>query len=300
MALSRAAGTEEENLHNLKVKTCDGKTIELDNLPMLSTILDVKKLCAPQCGVAANHQRLHFKGKALDDAQSLTECKVPQSATLFLTKAPSWKIELEKAPAGTVPCAGGCGHFGTSRTDNFCSKCFGKQPNHERARLWSGIFSKDFAEEMVTKRSKLESCLEDETPLKIGDPVRIHGLSKATELNGRLGWIMRFCEESSRFSVKTKGDEGTKAVKASNLKRLDNVASMCASQLFVQRDTEKCWYCSRRCGLTGFRCRCGYVFCSRHRHAEDHDCDFDHQKLGKELLRKANPSLKAEALVPPL
>jgi hypothetical protein len=298
MALDESAEREEDTKLKLKVKTCDGKSIELDDIPSLSTILEVKKLCASRCGVAANHQRLHFKGKALEDTRSIADIKVPQSATLFLTKAPSWKIELEKAPAGTVPCAGGCGHFGTSRTDNFCSKCFCKQPHQERARLWSGIFSKDFAEEMETKRSKLEVCLEDETPLKIGDPVRIHGLSKATELNGRLGWIIQFCEKTSRFSVKTKGDEGTKAVKASNLKRLDNVASMCASKLFVQRDTAKCWYCSRKCGLTGFRCRCGYVFCSRHRHAEDHDCDFDHHHLGQELLRKANPALKAEAMAP--
>lgn len=144
---------------------------------------------------------------------------------------------------------------------------------------------------MLSKGDCMEAC-SDARPLTIGTAVRIHGLQSATELNGRLGWIVKCLGESSRFSVKLKGEEGTKAVKAANLKRLDTVEPLSASQVLVQKDQTRCWCCSKRCGLKGFACRCGYVFCGRHRYAEDHECDFDHERMGKELLSKSNPKLQ--------
>ncbi|CAJ1428933.1 unnamed protein product, partial [Effrenium voratum] len=58
-----------------------------------------------------------------------------------------------------------------------------------------------------------------------------------------------------------------------------------------QKDKTKCWFCNKKCGLTGFECRCGYTFCGKHRHAEDHDCDFDHKGKGREILAKNNPNI---------
>ena len=36
-------------------------------------------------------------------------------------------------------------------------------------------------------------------------------------------------------------------------------------------------------------CRCDYVFCDSHKHAEQHQCDFDHRKLGQDALAKSLP-----------
>ncbi|CAE8636545.1 unnamed protein product [Polarella glacialis] len=58
-----------------------------------------------------------------------------------------------------------------------------------------------------------------------------------------------------------------------------------------QEDVTKCWHCTKKCGLTGFLCRCEYVFCSKCRHAEDHDCIFDHKGKGREILAKNNPNI---------
>ena len=41
-------------------------------------------------------------------------------------------------------------------------------------------------------------------------------------------------------------------------------------------------------GLLGFECRCGYVYCSRHRHASDHSCAFDYATFDKANLAKNN------------
>ncbi|KAL9416466.1 hypothetical protein AB3S75_039626 [Citrus x aurantiifolia] len=62
------------------------------------------------------------------------------------------------------------------------------------------------------------------------------------------------------------------------------------------RAANRCMTCRRRVGLTGFKCRCGSVFCGTHRYPEQHACSFDFKEMGKEQIAKANPVVKAEKL----
>eukprot|EP01133_Synstelium_polycarpum_P010931 gene10931-12738_t len=57
----------------------------------------------------------------------------------------------------------------------------------------------------------------------------------------------------------------------------------------VQVDTSKCFNCSKKVGLLGFKCRCDYTFCSAHRYSDKHECSFDYKTAGKAALAKANP-----------
>ncbi|CAN1238316.1 Zinc finger A20 and AN1 domain-containing stress-associated protein 5 [Linum grandiflorum] len=34
--------------------------------------------------------------------------------------------------------------------------------------------------------------------------------------------------------------------------------------------------------MTGFRCRCGELFCSEHRYSDRHDCSYDYKTAGRE------------------
>ncbi|KAM5557155.1 putative zinc finger A20 and AN1 domain-containing stress-associated protein 8 [Rosa sericea] len=43
------------------------------------------------------------------------------------------------------------------------------------------------------------------------------------------------------------------------------------------------------------KCRCGGVFCMKHRH-EDHSCSVNYKKSGRELLAKQNPICQADKL----
>lgn len=51
---------------------------------------------------------------------------------------------------------------------------------------------------------------------------------------------------------------------------------------------------SKKVGLTGFKCRCNYIFCSTHRYADQHSCTFDYKTHGQSALAKANPTVVAE------
>lgn len=57
--------------------------------------------------------------------------------------------------------------------------------------------------------------------------------------------------------------------------------------------TNRCFTCKKRVGLTGFKCRCDNVFCSLHRHSDKHVCSYDYKAAGRDAIAKANPIVKA-------
>ncbi|EFJ23621.1 hypothetical protein SELMODRAFT_150464 [Selaginella moellendorffii] len=62
------------------------------------------------------------------------------------------------------------------------------------------------------------------------------------------------------------------------------------------RLSNRCLACRKRLGLTGFKCRCGDVFCSMHRYSDKHNCSFDYKAAGREAIAKANPVVKADKI----
>lgn len=62
----------------------------------------------------------------------------------------------------------------------------------------------------------------------------------------------------------------------------------------VQTIKGRCFMCRAKIPLAKQeinKCRCEYVFCDKHKAVENHYCDFDFAKMGKDLLTKANPKL---------
>lgn len=68
----------------------------------------------------------------------------------------------------------------------------------------------------------------------------------------------------------------------------------------VKRDQQivnRCSGCRKKVGLTGFRCRCGDLFCSEHRYSDRHDCSYDYKTAGREAIARENPVVKAAKMV---
>ncbi|KMZ57115.1 Zinc finger A20 and AN1 domain-containing stress-associated protein [Zostera marina] len=59
----------------------------------------------------------------------------------------------------------------------------------------------------------------------------------------------------------------------------------------------RCSSCHKKVGLIGFRCRCGDLFCSRHRYSDSHVCSFDYKAAGREEIAKANPVVRATKII---
>lgn len=56
-----------------------------------------------------------------------------------------------------------------------------------------------------------------------------------------------------------------------------------------QTNKKRCWECRKKVGLTALECRCGYVYCTLHRYAEQHQCTFDYKTAERAELAKRNP-----------
>ncbi|CAD5182593.1 unnamed protein product [Musa acuminata subsp. malaccensis] len=63
------------------------------------------------------------------------------------------------------------------------------------------------------------------------------------------------------------------------------------------RYSKRCSTCRKKVGLTGFRCRCGDLFCGRHRYSDSHDCSFDYKAFGREQIAKANPVVRPSKII---
>ncbi|GAA0142833.1 hypothetical protein LIER_03646 [Lithospermum erythrorhizon] len=59
----------------------------------------------------------------------------------------------------------------------------------------------------------------------------------------------------------------------------------------------RCMCCNKKIReLIIFECRCGGMFCKKHRYAEDHACNFDFKKLGSLEIAMENLVIKADKL----
>ncbi|GFY90454.1 A20/AN1-like zinc finger family protein [Actinidia rufa] len=65
----------------------------------------------------------------------------------------------------------------------------------------------------------------------------------------------------------------------------------------ARREVNRCSGCRRKVGLTGFRCRCGDLFCAEHRYSDRHDCSYDYKSAGREAIARENPVVKAAKII---
>ncbi|KAL9233646.1 hypothetical protein vseg_008614 [Gypsophila vaccaria] len=65
----------------------------------------------------------------------------------------------------------------------------------------------------------------------------------------------------------------------------------------AKRAVNRCSGCRKRVGLTGFRCRCGDLFCAEHRYSDRHDCSFDYKSAGRVAIARENPVVRAPKIL---
>ncbi|KAL2461275.1 Zinc finger A20 and AN1 domain-containing stress-associated protein 5 [Abeliophyllum distichum] len=99
----------------------------------------------------------------------------------------------------------------------------------------------------------------------------------------------------SSSSSRSSPERKLKLVETSNdLKKEDSDS---ADVVPVKREVNRCSGCRRKVGLTGFRCRCGELFCADHRYSDRHDCSYDYKTAGREAIARENPVVKAAKIV---
>ncbi|CAD6224437.1 unnamed protein product [Miscanthus lutarioriparius] len=70
-----------------------------------------------------------------------------------------------------------------------------------------------------------------------------------------------------------------------------------AAPAAARTSVNRCSSCRKRVGLTGFRCRCGELFCGAHRYSDRHGCSFDYKGAGRDAIARENPVVRAAKIV---
>mmetsp|Transcript_137689 Transcript_137689/g.427779 ORF Transcript_137689/g.427779 Transcript_137689/m.427779 type:complete len:237 (+) Transcript_137689:62-772(+) len=144
----------------LRFKGSVSSPFKIDDVSTDITVRDLKMLCESTCGLEPDQQRMLFKGRILQDKQTLEEAGLPSGATIFLVRgsstngapaSPSAREEREReieqeralhrremeaaALLAGPPCLD-CGvNPGRLQTDGLCSICFREQVVKENRLL---------------------------------------------------------------------------------------------------------------------------------------------------------------------
>lgn len=179
--------------------------------------------------------------------------------------------QVRGSPAPTL-CANGCGFFGNAATANMCSKCFKQThptpatPPMQAATAPATVTPQPLAAPAPTTPAPVAAAAvaAAATPEQVGaavaEPDSVGAAAMATP----------------NSVVDTPQTKKKKKKKKTNRKR--------------------CHHCKKRVGLTGFECRCSFVFCDTHRYADVHECSYDYAADHRSQLEKANPRVVASKL----
>jgi hypothetical protein len=70
-----------------------------------------------------------------------------------------------------------------------------------------------------------------------------------------------------------------------------------ATEAAARASASRCSSCRKRVGLTGFRCRCGELFCGAHRYSDRHGCSYDYRGAARDAIARENPVVRAAKVV---
>ncbi|XWS45703.1 hypothetical protein CRYUN_Cryun14cG0002300 [Craigia yunnanensis] len=180
------------------------------------------------------------------------------------------KEETEfKVPETLTLCINNCGVTGNPATNNMCQKCF----NATTATSSSSSSS-------TTTTTTAGTSSGGASILKFSDDQSLRSTPSRSQDN-----------RSDSAPPTTAATTTNSRITASNL--LGNDPAATAEKKIVNR----CSGCGKRVGLTGFRCRCGELFCSEHRYSDRHDCSYDYKTAGREAIARENPVVKAAKII---
>ena len=67
-------------------------------------------------------------------------------------------------------------------------------------------------------------------------------------------------------------------VPVSQIKTIEEWKKWALHNSELQTSPTKCWKCSRKIGLVVIKCRCGFIYCDRHRPPYKHECGWNYRE----------------------
>ncbi|KAK3220914.1 hypothetical protein Dsin_014884 [Dipteronia sinensis] len=179
--------------------------------------------------------------------------------------------------SGRALCVKGCGFYGSEETKNMCSTCYNHflKTQHLIDETLKALESLSLADTKLPSNPSSDFSISDTVM------VALESLSLAERKLPSKPY--------SVFSSDTTMPELDSGLKTPNDFSFGSDSS-------GSRSNSRCNKCNKKVGLIGFKCRCGDIFCGKHRYATEHSCTFDYKKFDLENLIKQNPLINHDKL----
>lgn len=177
-----------------------------------------------------------------------------------------------KVPETLALCVNNCGFTGNPATNNMCQKCF----------------------------NATTSTSNSSTAATVAPSATMTTTTTTTSASGVLSGShshsnSQILSKSPRSSISR---SPVRDLLLETRQKMEILSDREKSDVAVaRREVNRCSGCRRKVGLTGFRCRCGELFCSEHRYSDRHDCSYDYKAAGREAIARENPVVKAAKIV---
>ncbi|XP_010534277.1 PREDICTED: zinc finger A20 and AN1 domain-containing stress-associated protein 5-like [Tarenaya hassleriana] len=175
-----------------------------------------------------------------------------------------------KVPETLTLCVNNCGVTGNPANNNMCQKCFNATTaTSSSSSAAASASASSLPSAAATSASN--GVKDGAFGLGVGGPISKKSLrSSAIRSSDRSGPYL-----AKVTIIRNRESDGTEEKKIVN----------------------RCSGCRRKVGLTGFRCRCGELFCAEHRYSDRHDCSYDYKAAGREAIARENPVVKPAKIV---